>query len=117
MIMNAEDPSNKWLLYPINIIENSTFSKLNIKQMILFYIVGFRYLIDQLFYILFIDTYEEAVKRERQNFISASESERGDPNIEKRKICNLNYESDGKECHKCEQFLLLNLPKYGYRIF
>eukprot|EP00102_Acyrthosiphon_pisum_P020850 XP_016658060.1 PREDICTED: uncharacterized protein LOC107883108 [Acyrthosiphon pisum] len=65
MIMNAEDPSNKWLLYPINIIENSTFN-----------------------------TYEEAVKRERQIFISASESESGDPNIEKRKICNLNYESD-----------------------
>lgn len=57
------------------------------------------------------------MKRERQIFISASESENGDPNIEKRKICNLNYESDGKECHKCEQFLLLNLPKYDYDIF
>jgi hypothetical protein len=27
MIMNAENPSDKWLLYPINIIENSTFIK------------------------------------------------------------------------------------------
>ncbi|KAF0763649.1 putative histone-lysine N-methyltransferase 1 [Aphis craccivora] len=44
MIMNAENSSDKWLLYPINIIENSTFN-----------------------------TYEDAVKRERQIFISASE--------------------------------------------
>lgn len=51
---------------------------------------------NQLFSILLIDTYEEAVKKERQIFISASESVSGDPKIEKRKICNLNYESDGK---------------------
>jgi hypothetical protein len=44
-----------------------------------------------------VDTYEEAVKRERQIFISASESESGDPNIEKSNLCNLNYESDGKQ--------------------
>lgn len=45
------------------------------------------------------------MKRKRQIFISASESESGDPIIEKRKLCNLNYESDGKQWRKVKQFL------------
>lgn len=58
-------------------------------------------------------------KGKRQIFISASESESGDPIIEKRKLCNLNYESDGKQWRKVEQFLWLNPPKhcYEYNIF
>lgn len=36
------------------------------------------------------------MKKERQIFISASESDSGDPDIAKRKLTNLNYETDGK---------------------